>query len=93
MLVYDILSQFLFQCTQELVYFVGFLFRTVQRKLVCSHIRCIRYGFFTLDNALLLKHVNLENILNNIIELKKIGRVHDNLKQTTRNIQSKVQDI
>jgi hypothetical protein len=60
---------------------------------VCRSIRCIRYGFFGVDHALLLKHVNLENVLKNLAELKSVIRVHRNLWSPPVNIRTPVTQI
>lgn len=66
---------------------------TLKTNAVCGHIRCIRYGFFTLDHALLMKHVNLENVLINIGSLKKLIKVNNNLKRQAANIKEAVTKV
>lgn len=65
-----------FTCVNETVEFilslVAELGRLLKTNATCCRIRCIRYGFFTLDNALLPKHVNLENALNQIYANKVV---------------------
>ena len=68
-------------------------FFQLKTNAVCSHIRCIRYGFFTLDHALLLKHVTLENVLRNMNDLKKIIHVNDNLRKQSPNIRTQIKQV
>jgi tRNA U55 pseudouridine synthase TruB len=74
----------------ELVSELGLQLKT---NAVCRSIRCIRYGYFTLDHALLLKHVTLENVLRNMNDLKKIIRVNDNLRKQSPNIRTQINQV
>ncbi len=49
--------------------------------------RCIRFGFVTLDHTLLLKHVDLENALNNIYLMKGLMRENESLIASSPNFQ------
>lgn len=45
----------------------------------CTGIQCIRHSYFTIDNALLKKHWNLQNIIENMEQCNKILEEHDDL--------------
>jgi len=44
---------------------------------VCTKLRCVKYGPFTLDLALLPKHYDPQHIINNIIKTKEILQTMD----------------
>ncbi|KAK7070379.1 Trub2p [Halocaridina rubra] len=48
---------------QDLIHKIGLQLKS---NAVCTHMRCIRYGPWTLQHALLRKHWTLEHIINNI---------------------------
>ncbi|XP_050705697.1 pseudouridylate synthase TRUB2, mitochondrial-like [Eriocheir sinensis] len=48
---------------KELIHSLGLMMKT---NAVCTQIRCVRYGPWTLGHALLRKHWTLEHIVNNI---------------------------
>ena len=62
---------------KSLVSELGFRLRT---GAVCSQIRCIRYGFFDLEHALLVKQCGLESVLNNIYAVGMISKANGNFK-------------
>ncbi len=47
--------------------------------------RRIRYGFFSLDHALLMKHADMENVLNNMYLLGQMIRENEHLIASTAN--------
>lgn len=55
-----------------LVQFVSELGLLMKTNAVCHSVRCIRYGFFDLEGALLPKHVELQNVLQNIWTNKQL---------------------
>lgn len=73
-----------FNCVPEMTvlnekedFLVGFIHDfgiRLHTAAVTTKIRCIKYGPFTLDMALLPKHYDPENIINNTIKTKKIIR-------------------
>ena len=75
-------------CYADIEFILGLMTELAWRlktTAVCHSVRCIRHGFFTLDNALLFKHLNLENVLNNMYENKAlIESNYKNLIESTR---------
>eukprot|EP00095_Tigriopus_kingsejongensis_P008977 maker-scaffold334_size202906-snap-gene-1.37 protein:Tk08977 transcript:maker-scaffold334_size202906-snap-gene-1.37-mRNA-1 annotation:"conserved hypothetical protein" len=70
------LLEFEFSCINESQEFILGLITELGMKLktnaVVHRIRCIRYGFFTLDHALLAKHANLENTIHHVLAMKRL---------------------
>lgn len=68
--------EFEFSCINENEDFILGLINDVSLKLkvnVCIHrIRCIRYGFFTLDHALLVKHATMTHTLTHVANMQKL---------------------
>lgn len=52
----------------------------LQSYATCTGIQCIRHSFFSLEHALLKKHWNLEEVITNIQNNKKIMENHGGLK-------------
>ena len=61
---------------------LGFKLRTTA---VTNNIRCIRFGFFHLEHALLSKHLNLENVLNNIYSTSELIRANNDFVTLSAN--------
>ena len=62
----------------------------LKTHVAVSQIRCIRYGFFTLDHALLRKHVDLENVINNIYFVGRTLNENSHLLASSANFQKPV---
>ncbi len=56
----------------EIIALVSELGRKLKAGAVCSQIRCIRYGHFDLDMALLEKHADLPAVVNNVYAVEKL---------------------
>lgn len=56
-----------------LIHEIGLHLKTVAH---CTQIRCIRQSHFTLDDTLLRRHWNLENIVNNMMHCQKVIESH-----------------
>jgi tRNA U55 pseudouridine synthase TruB len=58
----------------------------------CTQIRCIRQSYFTLDDALVKRHWNVETILHNMKRCREIIRKHpemlEQLSPTLENIEN-----
>lgn len=47
----------------------------------CQQVRCIRESYFTLDDALVKRHWNLETIIANMMRCKDIIAAHPDVLQ------------
>lgn len=76
-------------CVNETEVFLSGLVAEIGYKLktsaVCHRMRCIRYGVFDLEEALLEKHCDLENVLNAIYRVKMILDQNNTLKENVAN--------
>lgn len=71
------------QCVNEYEKYLQTLIHEIGMKLNssahCTSIQCIRHSYFTLDNALLKKHWDLQNILTNMQQCRQILSENDHI--------------
>lgn len=61
-----------------LIHEIGIHLKTVAH---CTQIRCIRQSHFTLEDTLVRRHWNLENIMNNMTNCQRIIKKHPEMLQ------------
>ncbi|KAJ8947076.1 hypothetical protein NQ318_019971 [Aromia moschata] len=71
------------QCVNEYETYLASLIHEIGLKLHstahCTGIKCIRHSYFTLDDALLMKHWDLQNIITNLEQCNRVLNENDHL--------------